>query len=254
MTSEERPLAAEPGNSLAPYFKALFETFGPQRWWPARTRLEVILGAILTQHTSWKNAEIALRRLRKTSLLKWDNLLRCSFEKLRECVRPAGFFQQKARTIRNFAEWLDRRYSGSLGALFQNPDEAVRAELLSLSGIGPETADAILLYAGGKPFFVADGYTRRILARHGLIPRDADYDATQQFVHRHLAADPALFKEFHALLVETGKRFCQARAAQCAACPLERFLPPGGVSNEDHREARIPRAAPVAPRADRNMV
>src|SRR5579883_1626247 len=168
--------------SLIQYYQTLHDTLGPQGWWPARTRMEVIVGAILTQNTSWRNAARALRHL-----------------------RPAGFFRQKAATIWNFVNWLDRRHRGSLHSLFSTPSDVLRKELMKLKGLGDETVDAILLYAGRKPFFVADAYTRRILSRHGWLPANADYATAQEFIHRQLPGDAQLFNEFHALLVEIGK-------------------------------------------------
>ncbi len=218
--------APEPGEALHRYYEASLLHLGPQRWWPARTRLEVILGAILTQNTAWRNAALALKRLRKTGLLKVGRLVKASQAELESCVRPAGFFRQKAQTIRNFLDWLGRAHRGSLAAAFAQEPAELRRQLLEIKGFGPETADAILLYAGHRPFWVADAYTRRILARHALLASGASYSAAQAFLHRHLPADHALFNEYHALLVEVGKRYCQPRAPRCDACPLKEFLPP----------------------------
>jgi endonuclease III related protein len=210
---------------LEAYYEVLLRRFGPQRWWPARTRLEVILGAILTQNTTWQNAARAISRLRDAGLLRWTRLRQASVSQLETCVRPAGYFRQKARAIRTFTEWLDATHHGSLDALFRQQPDHARAQLLALRGLGPETADAILLYAGKLPFFVADAYTRRVLARHKLISQADGYQAAQEFLHNHLPADEGLYNEFHALLVETGKRHCKRRAADCQNCPLEPFLP-----------------------------
>ena len=233
----------DPRAPLEPYFEALLRAYGPQHWWPARTRLEVILGAILTQNTNWRNAARAVRRLKDAGLLRWSRLREASLVQLEACVRPAGFFRQKARAIRNFVDWLDRNYQGSLTALFTRPPADVRRELLALKGIGPETADAILLYAGRQPFFVADAYTRRVLARHGLISPRAGYAAAQEFLHQHVHRDPALLNEFHALLVEVGKRHCHREAPRCDRCPLESFLPRGQAGH---------RAQPAAVRVEVN--
>lgn len=218
-----------PGGKLEPplirYYQRLFERLGPQGWWPARTRMEVVLGAMLTQNTSWNNASRALARLRKAGLLRLESLRRASAAELESCVRPAGFYRQKAAAIRNFVAWLDRDYHGSLRALFAAPAERVRRELLSLKGVGPETADAILLYAGRKPFFVADAYTRRVLSRHAWLPPSAAYEDAQSLLHRELPRDEQLFNEFHALMVETGKRYCRRHVPDCRPCPLQEFLP-----------------------------
>jgi endonuclease III related protein len=226
MQRAAQPLGVEPGEVLAQYYQTLLRQFGPQGWWPARTRLEVILGAVLTQNTSWRNVTVAIRRLRKAGFLRWTQLLRASTAQLESCIRPAGYFRQKARTIRTFAEWLKSSHQGSLKELFAQPPELLRGQLLQLRGLGPETVDAILLYAGKQPFFVADAYTRRVLARHGLISPGDGYSQAQQFLHQHLPAEEAVYNEFHALLVEAGKRYCKRQAPQCEGCPLRDFLPP----------------------------
>jgi endonuclease-3 related protein len=228
MQRAAQPFGVEPGEVLETYYEELLRQFGPQGWWPARTRLEVILGAILTQNTTWQNAARAISRLRDAGLLRWPRLRRASTSQLETCVRPAGYFRQKARAIRTFVKWLDAAHRGSLDALFRQPSEQARKQLLALRGLGPETVDAILLYAGKLPFFVADAYTRRVLARHKLISPEDGYPAAQTFLHRHLPADEGLFNEFHALLVETGKRYCKRQAAECRGCPLEPFLPANG--------------------------
>ena len=218
--------AGAPGETLRRFYGTLLESFGPQGWWPARTRLEIILGAILTQNTTWRNARLALKDLRKAGLLTWKALRQASLKQLESCVRRAGFYRQKARTIQDLADWLERVHRGSWDALFSMDPGRGREQLLGLKGIGPETADAILLYAGRQPFFVADAYTRRVLSRHQLIPREADYESARRFLEQHLAPDEAMFNEFHALLVETGKRYCRRQAAHCDECPLGRFLAP----------------------------
>ncbi len=215
---------------LFQYYSALLGRFGPQRWWPARTRLEVILGAILTQNTAWHNATLALRNLRQSGLLSWHGLRRASLARLESCVRPAGFYRQKARTIGNFVDWLTRRHSGSLHRLLSLPPEELRRELLDLKGLGPETADAILLYAAKRPFFVADAYTRRVLSRHGFVSPAAGYSEAQEFLHAHLPRDASLFNELHALLVEVGKKHCGPKSPKCAGCPLKEFLTHNGTA------------------------
>ncbi|MGH9401130.1 MAG: endonuclease III domain-containing protein [Terriglobia bacterium] len=217
--------------ALKDYYESLLRNFGPQGWWPARTRLEVILGAILTQNTTWRNASLALDHLRKAGLLRIENLRRASLPELERHIRQAGFYRQKAATILFFLEWLDHHCDGSLNALFSVHPEELRLRLLEIKGLGPETVDAILLYAGRKPFFVADAYTRRILSRHGWLPTDATYEAAQEMLHRQLPRDSAIFNEFHALLVEAGKRYCARREPACLECPLREYLPfPGRVS------------------------
>jgi endonuclease III related protein len=239
MRRAAQPLGVEPGEVLETYYEELLRQFGPQRWWPARTRLEVILGAILTQNTTWQNAARAISRLRDAGLLRGPRLLQASLSQLESCVRPAGYFRQKARAIRTFVEWLDRAHQGSLDALFRQSPDRARAQLLDLRGLGPETADAILLYAGKLPFFVADAYTRRVLARHNLISPTDGYPAAQQFLHLHLPADEGLYNEFHALLVETGKRHCKRQAAECRGCPLEPYLPRNGKGPRARQRAAL---------------
>jgi len=227
------------GGLLSRYYLALQERFGPQQWWPARTRLEVILGAILTQNTAWHNATLALRNLRQSGLLSWQGLRRVSLSALEECVRPAGFYRQKARTIRNFVDWVIERHAGSLHRLLSLPADELRRQLLDRRGLGPETADAILLYAAERPFFVADAYTRRVLARHGLVAPAAGYHKTQELLHAQLPPDARLFNEFHALLVEVGKKHCTPQRPRCARCPLEKFLPKERSAESRAAEAEL---------------
>jgi endonuclease-3 related protein len=228
------------GELLPRYYSVLRARFGPQQWWPARTRLEVILGAILTQNTTWHNATLALRNLRKSGLLSWQALRRACLSGLEAGVRPAGFYRQKARTIRDFVDWLSREHASSLNRLFSLPTDELRRRLLDLRGLGPETVDAIILYAVERPLFVADAYTRRVLARHGFVSEAADYHQTQEFLHAHLPSDTALFNEFHALLVAVGKKHCKPQSPRCAGCPLEEFLPQGGAAQ---RRAQAPARA-----------
>ena len=227
-------VAKQPGmpaaQLLRQYYSTLRQRFGPQRWWPARTRLEVILGAILTQNATWHNATLALRNFRRSGLLSWQGLRCASLSSLESQVRPAGFFRQKARTIRDFADWLSREHEGSLDRLFSLPTKELRRQLLELKGFGPETVDAIILYAAKRPVFVADAYTRRVLVRHGFLPGAADYHETQELLHRHLPPDASLFNEFHALLVEVGKKHCGRALPHCTGCPLETFLPDRGAA------------------------
>lgn len=221
------PVPRAPREILLAFYAGLFESFGPQRWWPARTRWEVIWGAILVQNTSWRNAAAALRNLRNAGLLTWRRMREVSLSELEPLIRPAGFYRQKAKTLRCFADWILQAYGGSLNTLFAQDAAQVRARLLAVRGIGPETADAILLYAGRQPSFVADAYTRRVLSRHNLFHASTDYAAARAFLHQNLPPDQSLFNEFHALLVEAAKRYCHRNVANCDACPLQRFLPEG---------------------------
>lgn len=209
-----------PRQLLRRYYRRLHQHFGPQNWWPARTRFEIILGALLTQNTNWANVERALTNLRRARALSPAKLSRLPASRLARLLRPSGYFRQKTRAVVHFLRHLERRYAGDLGRLFRRPTETLRTELLSLRGIGEETADSILLYAAGRPVFVIDAYTRRVLARHGLAPATASYSELQEFFHSHLPPEPSLFGEYHALLVAVGKTYCHREGPDCDACPL----------------------------------
>jgi len=215
---------AAPGAMLRRFYATLLKSFGPQGWWPARTRWEVIWGAILTQNTTWRNASLAIKNLRKAGMLGWRSLRQASLSEIEQLIRPAGFYRQKARALHTFIDWIEDTHGGSLNLLFAQGAAPARAQLLQLKGIGPETADAILLYSGRHPVFVADAYTRRVLSRHGLLPAKASYESAQQILHQHLPVDQAMFNEFHALLVEAAKRYCHRNVAYCEECPLRSFL------------------------------
>lgn len=192
---------------------------GPQAWWPGHSRFEVIVGAILAQNTNWDNVEKAIHRLRQARALTPPAMAALSRRRLEKLIRPAGTYAVKARRLQNFLTFLRARYGGSLRRMFQEEPARIRKALLEVSGIGPETADAILLYAGNMPVFVVDAYTKRILARHRLIPRHSSYDQVQTLFMNHLPRDAALYNEYHALLVAIGKRYCRS-IPRCDACPL----------------------------------
>jgi endonuclease-3 related protein len=200
-------------------YAALERRFGPQRWWPGRTPFEVAVGAILTQHTAWTNVERALRALRAEGLLVPRRLAAVPPARLERLIRPAGTFRVKARRLSAFVRFVEGRLRGRLGRLQREAVPALRAALLAVPGLGPETTDAILLYAGHRPVFVVDAYTRRLLGRHGLTARAASYEAVRSFMEAHLPSDPALFNEYHALLVAAGKRYCRP-VPRCRECPL----------------------------------
>ncbi len=208
--------------SLRALYEAMYEQWGPQHWWPARTPTEVIVGAILTQNTAWRNVERAIGNLRAAGALDWERLRDMPQEQLAELIRPAGTFNVKARRLRAFIDWLWTRFDGALDRMFAVSLHTLREELLGIPGIGRETADAILLYAGGLPTFVVDAYTARILARHGLIDSSADYEEIKDLFESNLPQDVQLFNEYHALLVQAGKLHCRPRP-RCEGCPLERF-------------------------------
>ena len=241
------------------YFETLYQAWGHQHWWPAQSRFEVIVGAYLTQNTAWTNVEKALGNLRRAGLLTVGGIRRTAQSHLEQLIRPAGYFRQKAQRLKTFVSFLDARYSGSLTRMFARPTAELRDELLALHGVGPETADSILLYAGNHPVFVVDAYTRRIFERHGNISSGADYEEIRLLVEQALrdanptqqslrdapsAAGPAgschppsrmsmakrtalaqVFNEMHGLIVGVGKTYCLKSQPQCELCPLRKFLP-----------------------------
>ena len=182
-----------------------------------------MVGAILTQATSWHNVERAIRRLKSARCLSARALAERPASQIRTLVRSAGYFRQKTERLRTFSQWYRRTYGASARRMFRGPTARVRSELLALNGIGPETADSILLYGGAHPVFVVDTYTRRVFGRHGLIRGDEPYEAIQQMVMDRLPAEPTLFNEFHALIVAAGKQYCHRHHPDCAACPLGSF-------------------------------
>ncbi len=209
------------------FFTVLFTAYGPQGWWPARSKFEVIVGAILTQNTNWGNVERAIANLRGAGALTPGAMHGLSEARLAELIRPAGYFNVKARRLRNFLDHLFGNYGSSrsnLTSLLKQDTKSLRIELLSVNGIGPETADSILLYAAGKAVFVVDAYTKRILTRHGLVDGDACYAHMQSLFMDNLEKDPVLFNEYHALIVMTGKDFCKTKKPLCEQCPLGSFL------------------------------
>lgn len=215
-------MSGSSSEQLLEFFEALLAAYGPQHWWPGQTPTEIVVGALLTQNTNWKNVERAIARLRQADLLDWRRLHEIESDRLAEVIRPAGSYNVKARRLKNFVVWLFDRFDGRLEALAEMPIEEARAALLTVNGVGRETADAILLYALGRPVFVVDAYTARVLWRHRLIDDDAGYDQIKEFLESALPVSAALFNEYHALLVEVGKRHCRPRP-QCEGCPLERF-------------------------------
>jgi endonuclease-3 related protein len=200
-------------------YHALDSRFGPQRWWPGQSDFEVAVGAILAQHTAWVNVERALAALRARGLLRPLSLGKLSEAGLARLIRASGTYRVKARRLGAFVRFLLARYGGAVRRMAPMPLPSLRQELLSVQGIGPETADAILLYAVGRPVFVADAYTRRVLARHRLVPPGIPYESLRGFLERHLPRDPALFNEYHALLVAVGKSYCRS-VPRCTRCPL----------------------------------
>jgi endonuclease-3 related protein len=215
------PLAATP---LTSYYHTLYESLGSQAWWPAKTPFEVIVGAILTQNTNWTNVERAIANLRRENLLSPRAMHRVSLAHLAALIRSSGYFRQKAKKLKAFVRFLRGEYSGSLKRMFRTPTAELREKFLGVYGIGPETADSILLYAGAKEIFVVDAYTKRILSRHGWVSDKATYEEMRTLVESHLLGDVSRYNEFHALLVNVGKNWCRPRDPRCSECPLGPFL------------------------------
>jgi endonuclease-3 related protein len=205
-------------------FENLLTHFGPQRWWPAETELEMMVGAVLTQNTNWKNVEKALINLKKENLLSLHKLSTLSTSEVAALIRPAGYFNIKAKRLKNLIDFIVEHYQAELSMFLKEETQALREGLLSVKGIGPETADSILLYAVRRPVFVVDGYTHRIMTRHGMTDEQVSYHELQALFMDHLPEDTALFNEFHALLVKTGKDYCR-REPFCHMCPLKVWGP-----------------------------
>ncbi|NUO08204.1 MAG: endonuclease III domain-containing protein [Candidatus Brocadia sp.] len=204
-------------------YRKMFDALGPQRWWPGETPFEVVIGAILTQNTNWSNVEKAIRNLKAAGRLSPEGIHELNVTELAQLIRPSGFFNVKARRVKTFINWLFSRYEGSLSKMFAQDLAILRDDLLSVKGIGPETADSILLYAGNFPTFVVDAYTHRIFSRHGFIPEESTYDEMKSFFEGNLPKDVKLYNEYHALLVNIGKMFCKPKKI-CEPCPLRDFL------------------------------
>ena len=203
-------------------FQTLLKAYGPQSWWPAESIEETIIGAILTQNTSWKNVERALAVLRREGLMDFNKLAEIKPEHLAEYIRSSGYYNQKARRLQGFSQRLLAEH-GSLARLDILPTQDLRTWLLDVHGIGRETADSILLYAFSRPIFVVDAYTVRIFSRHHLVEKTANYDQVQRFIHQNIQPVAHIYNEFHALLVRTGKEYCKRKHPHCEDCPLTDF-------------------------------
>ena len=205
----------------ASIYKKLYAAFGPQHWWPAETPFEVMLGAILTQNTSWQNVERALEGLKKNNLLSPQRLYQLSLQRLAKLIRHSGYFNIKAQRLKEFLRFFMVDFQADISKMRRCRLSKLRQQLLAVKGIGPETADSILLYALRKPIFVVDAYTKRIFSRHGLISQDADYDEVQALFMHNLMPEVKLFNEYHALLVKLGKEYCLKKRGRCQQCPLK---------------------------------
>jgi endonuclease-3 related protein len=260
--SKARRKVKDEAAEIRAYYRTLLEALGPQHWWPAQTPFEVIVGAFLTQNTAWTNVERALANLRAANLLSLDGIRRVPLPDLERLIRSSGYFRQKAKRLKAFVAFLDRQYAGSLDQLFARTTNELREELLALNGVGPETADSILLYAGNHPVFVVDAYTRRILERHKILPANTRYEEIRQLFELALAqaasndakppaanrqkpesriprtahhpsrvstaprsAVAQVYNEMHGLIVGVGKHYCKKSEPACDGCPLKPFLP-----------------------------
>ena len=233
---KEKSGTNKPGlSTLRRAYRLLHKHFGHRHWWPAETPFEVCVGAILTQNTNWANVRRAIANLKTAHVLEPKKLFDLPEAKLAQLIRPAGYFNVKAKRLRSFLRLLVEEYDGDLKRLFAGDTPTVRGRLLAINGIGPETADSMLLYAGGHHSFVIDAYTKRIFQRHGWIHSKASYDDLQQLLSSVLKEKPQsqqldYWQDYHAQLVAVGNRFCRARSGQCDVCPLKPLLPKRGTT------------------------
>jgi endonuclease-3 related protein len=201
-------------------FKRLYSVFGAQHWWPADSVFEIMVGTILTQNTNWSNVQKAISTLKEKRLLTALKLYQLPQRQLASLIKSAGYYNVKAARLKSFLEFFFERYAAKIKLMGEQDPGALRRQLLTVKGIGPETADSILLYALNKPVFVVDTYTKRILSRHGLIKAEVDYSQLQDIFMRNLKNDVQLFGEYHALLVKLGKDYCRKQKPKCEICPL----------------------------------
>lgn len=214
--------ANRPSPDLTIIYRKLYAAFGPQHWWPASSPFEVMVGAILTQNAAWPNVERAIANLKRARKLSPGAILALTGRELQRLIKPSGFFRVKAKRLRSFVDYFVTRYQGSIARMRREPLERLRSELLQVHGIGPETADSILLYALNKPVFVIDAYTRRILERHGLTTRKTGYEDIRAMFESSLPHRVGLFNEYHALFVRLAKTHCRPRP-RCDGCPLSAY-------------------------------
>ena len=200
-------------------YRKLYRAYGPRNWWPGETDFEVMVGAILTQNTSWRNVEKVIQKLKGKGVLSPEGIHRLKKSQLASLIRSSGYYRIKADRLKSFVDFLFKEYGGKLGRMRRGGLEELRRELFGVKGIGPETADNVLLYGLRKPIFVVDAYTKRILSRHGLISEKGSYEEIQKLFMDHLPSDEELFNEYHALFVHLGKTLCK-KIPKCNLCPL----------------------------------
>lgn len=201
-------------------YQLLYSHFGPQGWWPGETPLEIMVGAVLTQNTNWTNVTKAIDNLRKRGMLGYPQLLKTSVDQLAQYIQPSGYYNLKAKRIHNLLRMIENLYNGHLNEFLDDDMVSARENLLGVKGVGPETADSILLYACGQPVFVIDTYTHRVFSRHNLVEEETDYHTMQAVFMDHLPENVQLFNEFHALIVRVAKQFCKKTNQLCEQCPL----------------------------------
>ena len=208
-------------NPFLHIYRKLLDHYGPQEWWPGESGLEMVVGAVLTQNTNWTNVEKAIQNLKAAGQLSFSSLLNLPLDLLAEYIRPSGYYNIKARRLRNLLQMIEDEYEGEVAFLFEDSLENSRENLLRVTGVGPETADSILLYGAAKPIFVIDTYTHRVFSRHGLVAEESDYHTLQQDFMDNLPLDEQLFNEYHALIVAVAKEFCVKKKGRCSECPLQ---------------------------------
>lgn len=219
MTVQDK--GVESANRYTEAYRLLYDHFGPQGWWPGETPFEVMVGAVLTQNTSWSNVTKAIANLQRAGLLSFEGLSLCSVDEIAEHIRPSGYYNLKAQRLRNLLNLIGDHYQGDLGQFLVDDLQSARAKLLEVKGIGPETADSILLYACGHPLFVVDMYTHRVFSRHNLVMEESSYEEIQRVFMEHLPPDPRLFNEYHALIVRVAATYCRKTKPLCEQCPLQ---------------------------------
>jgi endonuclease-3 related protein len=207
-------------NKIERIYELLYGYYGPQSWWPGESPFEVVVGAVLTQNTNWSNVRRAIANLKNAGLLSFEAMSAMPVDDLAAFIRPSGYFNLKARRLKNLLCMIEERYQGELNLLLGDEMLNGRANLLSVQGIGPETADSILLYGGDHPMFVVDAYTHRVFSRHQLLADESDYETIQETFMSVLPPDSKLFNEYHALIVRVGKEYCKKSRPLCEDCPL----------------------------------
>ncbi len=207
-------------NKILDIYSLLFEHFGPQHWWPGETPIEIMVGAVLTQNTNWQNVCKAIANLKDMGVLNYSSLCNLSHEGLAQHIRPSGYYNLKAKRLKNLLGMIEEKYDGELGLFIDDDLEESRKNLLMVSGVGPETADSILLYVTQKPIFVVDSYTHRIFSRHNLLEEESDYHSIQELFMGALPQDVQMMNEYHALIVRLAKEYCKKKNPLCETCPL----------------------------------